>query len=148
MADRLRGGRLQDLLTRRPDRETGRAAPPPPARGRRSASAVQARVVRFDRSPCGTGTSARMALPHARGLPTTGQGVVHGSFIGSRSTGRYQAAPARCHSLLPGRVHRVNPAEGPVRRAHRPIGVRPAVPLCPAAARRTGPQHAETHQGG
>ncbi|WP_179887844.1 proline racemase family protein, partial [Streptomyces sp. b94] len=42
----------------------------------------------FDRSPCGTGTSARMAQLHARGLLKTGQDFVNESFIGSRFTGR------------------------------------------------------------
>ncbi|MEE1736872.1 proline racemase family protein [Streptomyces sp. BE147] len=42
----------------------------------------------FDRSPCGTGTSARMAQLHARGLLTTGRDIVNESFIGSRFTGR------------------------------------------------------------
>lgn len=42
----------------------------------------------FDRSPCGTGTSARMAELHARGLLALGQDFVNESFIGSRFTGR------------------------------------------------------------
>ncbi|MFD0425121.1 proline racemase family protein [Streptomyces parvus] len=42
----------------------------------------------FDRSPCGTGTSARMAQLHSRGLLKTGQDFVNESFIGSRFTGR------------------------------------------------------------
>ncbi|MEU5153649.1 proline racemase family protein [Glycomyces sp. NPDC021274] len=42
----------------------------------------------FDRSPCGTGTSARMAQLHARGLLGLGQDFVNESFIGSRFTGR------------------------------------------------------------
>ncbi|URM93159.1 proline racemase family protein [Actinomadura madurae] len=42
----------------------------------------------FDRSPCGTGTSARMAQLHARGeLPLHTQ-FVNESFIGTRFTGR------------------------------------------------------------
>ncbi|MFG3342196.1 proline racemase family protein [Glycomyces sp. NPDC048151] len=42
----------------------------------------------FDRSPCGTGTSARMAQLHARGLLGLGDEFVNESFIGSRFTGR------------------------------------------------------------
>jgi proline racemase len=43
---------------------------------------------RSDRSPTGTGTSARMAVLHARGLLAVGQGLVHESIIGSRFYGR------------------------------------------------------------
>jgi proline racemase len=43
---------------------------------------------RADRSPTGTGTSARMAVLHARGLLKTGQGLTHTSIIGSRFVGR------------------------------------------------------------
>lgn len=39
---------------------------------------------RCDRSPCGTGTSARLAQLHARGLIEVGQPFVHTSIIGSR----------------------------------------------------------------
>jgi proline racemase len=42
----------------------------------------------FDRSPCGTGTSARMAQLHARGELGLGQDFVNESFIGTRFTGR------------------------------------------------------------
>ncbi|HEX2142876.1 MAG TPA: proline racemase family protein [Glycomyces sp.] len=42
----------------------------------------------FDRSPCGTGTSARMAQLHARGELELGRDFVNESFIGSRFTGR------------------------------------------------------------
>ena len=42
----------------------------------------------FDRSPCGTGTSARMAELWARGELALGQDFVSESFIGSRFTGR------------------------------------------------------------
>ncbi|MET8679121.1 proline racemase family protein [Streptomyces sp. NPDC004647] len=42
----------------------------------------------FDRSPCGTGTSARMAQLHARGELPLHQDFVNGSFIGTRFTGR------------------------------------------------------------
>ena len=42
----------------------------------------------FDRSPCGTGTSARMAQLHTRGELAVGDEFVNESFIGSRFTGR------------------------------------------------------------
>ncbi|MET9276165.1 proline racemase family protein [Kribbella sp. NPDC003557] len=42
----------------------------------------------FDRSPCGTGTSARMAQLHARGELALGADFVNESFIGTRFTGR------------------------------------------------------------
>jgi len=42
----------------------------------------------FDRSPCGTGTSARMAQLHARGLLEVGADFVNESFIGSQFVGR------------------------------------------------------------
>lgn len=43
---------------------------------------------RSDRSPTGTGTSARMAVLHARGLLRAGEGMIHESLIGSRFHGR------------------------------------------------------------
>ncbi|GEB52543.1 proline racemase family protein [Streptomyces cacaoi] len=45
----------------------------------------------FDRSPCGTGTSARMAQLHARGELPLDTGFVNESFIGTRFTGRLTA---------------------------------------------------------
>ncbi|HEY0804798.1 MAG TPA: proline racemase family protein, partial [Pseudonocardiaceae bacterium] len=42
----------------------------------------------FDRSPCGTGTSARMAQLHARGELNLDQEFVNESFIGTRFIGR------------------------------------------------------------
>ena len=42
----------------------------------------------FDRSPCGTGTSARMAQLHARGLMGVGDEFINESFIGTRFIGR------------------------------------------------------------
>lgn len=42
----------------------------------------------YDRSPCGTGTSARMAELWARGELAVGEDFVNESFIGSRFTGR------------------------------------------------------------
>jgi 4-hydroxyproline epimerase len=45
----------------------------------------------IDRSPCGTGTSARMAQLHAKGRLKTGDSFVHESIIGSLFTGRVEA---------------------------------------------------------
>lgn len=42
----------------------------------------------FDRSPCGTGTCARMAQLHARGQLAVHDEFVNESFIGTRFTGR------------------------------------------------------------
>jgi len=44
-----------------------------------------------DRSPCGTGTSARMAQLAARGELSPGEVYVHESYIGSQFTGRIEA---------------------------------------------------------
>jgi 4-hydroxyproline epimerase len=45
----------------------------------------------IDRSPCGTGTSARMAQLAARGEMGEGDSFVHESYIGSQFTGRIEA---------------------------------------------------------
>ena len=44
----------------------------------------------IDRSPCGTGTSARMAQWHAKGLLGKGGSFVHESIIGSLFKGRVE----------------------------------------------------------
>ena len=46
----------------------------------------------IDRSPCGTGTSARMAQLYARGQLKVGDRFVHESIIGSQFTGVVEAA--------------------------------------------------------
>jgi 4-hydroxyproline epimerase len=45
----------------------------------------------IDRSPCGTGTSARLAHLHAKGKLKVGDTFVHESYILSRFTGRIEA---------------------------------------------------------
>jgi 4-hydroxyproline epimerase len=45
----------------------------------------------IDRSPCGTGTSARLAHLHATGRLEPGRPFVHESYIGSRFVGRIEA---------------------------------------------------------
>ena len=54
--------------------------------GTRNATAIEPGWL--DRSPCGTGTSARMAQRHARGELTLGDDFVNESVIGTRFTGR------------------------------------------------------------
>ncbi len=44
----------------------------------------------IDRSPCGTGTSARMAQWYAKGLLKAGDEFIHESFIGSKFIGRIE----------------------------------------------------------
>ncbi|MEJ2902507.1 4-hydroxyproline epimerase [Pedobacter panaciterrae] len=44
----------------------------------------------IDRSPCGTGTSARMAQWHAKGKLKKGDVFIHESIIGSKFTGRIE----------------------------------------------------------
>jgi 4-hydroxyproline epimerase len=44
----------------------------------------------IDRSPCGTGTSARMAQWYAKGKLKKGQEFIHESFIGSKFIGRIE----------------------------------------------------------
>jgi proline racemase len=59
--------------------------------GRDGADAVAATSIHpgwLDRSPCGTGTSARMAQLHARGELALEQPFVNQSVIGTRFTGR------------------------------------------------------------
>jgi 4-hydroxyproline epimerase len=45
----------------------------------------------IDRSPCGTGTSARLAHLHAKGRLKPGENFIHESYIGSRFLGRVEA---------------------------------------------------------
>ena len=62
--------------------------------GRDGADAVAATSIHpgwLDRSPCGTGTSARMAQLHARGELALDQPFVNESVIGTRFTGRLVA---------------------------------------------------------
>ena len=45
----------------------------------------------IDRSPCGTGTSARMAQLHAKGLLQQGEAFIHESIIGSQFIGKVES---------------------------------------------------------
>ena len=44
----------------------------------------------IDRSPCGTGTSARLAQLHSKGKLKVGEDFIHESFIGSKFIGRVE----------------------------------------------------------
>jgi len=57
----------------------------------------------IDRSPCGTGTSARMAQLAARGKLKVGDRFVHESYIGSRFVGRVEAGAklAKHDAIIP-----------------------------------------------
>jgi proline racemase len=62
--------------------------------GRDGADAIAATSIHpgwLDRSPCGTGTSARLAQLHARGELAVGAPFVNQSVIGTRFTGRVVA---------------------------------------------------------
>lgn len=59
----------------------------------RSMNAVIVSPGRLDRSPCGTGTSARLALLHARGELKAGQLFRHESIIGSQFDARIEGTP-------------------------------------------------------
>ncbi|MGE3194195.1 MAG: proline racemase family protein [Microbacteriaceae bacterium] len=55
--------------------------------GLHARNAVVVRPGRLDRSACGTGTSARLAVLHARGEIAVGEPLVHESVLGSQYTG-------------------------------------------------------------
>jgi proline racemase len=59
--------------------------------GSKSRNAVIVSPGRIDRSPCGTGTSARLAVLHAKGRIRAGEGFTHCSIIGSEFEGRVEA---------------------------------------------------------
>ncbi|MGL4284766.1 MAG: 4-hydroxyproline epimerase [Phreatobacter sp.] len=57
----------------------------------------------IDRSPCGTGTSARVAQLAATGRLAEGEAFVHESIIGSKFTGRIEgrARAGDCEAIIP-----------------------------------------------
>ncbi|MET9955120.1 proline racemase family protein [Streptomyces sp. NPDC006339] len=90
---------LMDAVNKGPDRPVHPADPAqaglkhvylaaPGSDARRSRHAMAIHPGWFDRSPCGTGTSARMAQLHARGLLPLDTDFVNESFIGTEFTGR------------------------------------------------------------
>lgn len=73
-------------------------------------NAVVVSPLGLDRSPCGTGTSARMASLHARGQLQVGQPFSHESILGTVFTGRLVGTTrvGDCPAVLPevtGRAH-------------------------------------------
>lgn len=60
-------------------------------RGKVSKNGVIVSPGRLDRSPCGTGTSARLAVLHARGQIAEGETFIHQSIIGTEFTGTVTA---------------------------------------------------------
>jgi len=64
----------------------------PQSRGAHARNAVFYGDKAIDRSPCGTGTSARMAQWAARGDLNVGDDFIHESIIGSLFNGRVEAA--------------------------------------------------------
>ena len=63
---------------------------PPQSPGSTARNAVFYGDKAIDRSPCGTGTSARMAQWHAKGKLGPGDLFIHESIIGSQFTGRIE----------------------------------------------------------
>ncbi len=61
----------------------------------------------IDRSPCGTGTSARLAQWHAKGKLKSGEAFIHESIIGSKFIGRVEE-----ETLLNGKPAIVPSVEG------------------------------------
>jgi 4-hydroxyproline epimerase len=57
----------------------------------------------IDRSPCGTGTCARLAQLVANGILTVGDTFVHESIIGSMFTGRVEGETTvgSMHAIIP-----------------------------------------------
>ena len=99
-----------------------------PCSGTNGADARNATAIHpgwLDRSPCGTGTSARMAALHARGELALGQEFVNESIIGSRFTGRLvEEVDRRRHTRggARGQWPRLDHRDGPVpARSDRPL---------------------------
>ncbi|WP_085656466.1 4-hydroxyproline epimerase [Pseudomonas sp. B11(2017)] len=59
----------------------------------------------YDRSPCGTGTSAKLACLAADGKLAPGQRWVQASVTGSRFEGRYEWEGERIRPAITGRAH-------------------------------------------
>jgi proline racemase len=61
---------------------------PPKGEGANARNVVVFGQGQIDRSPCGTGTCAKMALLHSEGKLRIGEKFVHESILGTRFTGR------------------------------------------------------------
>ena len=55
----------------------------------------------YDRSPCGTGTSARLACLAADGRLAEGEALVQESIVGSRFIGRYRWTDRGAGKIIP-----------------------------------------------
>jgi proline racemase len=62
----------------------------PAGNGKTARNAVIVSPGRIDRSPCGTGTSSRLAVLHDRGEITVGETLDHVSIIGTHFLGRVE----------------------------------------------------------
>ena len=65
-----------------------------PAGGKTARNAVIVSPGRIDRSPCGTGTCARLTVLHAKGMIATGEVLDHVSIIDSHFAGRVEEVTA------------------------------------------------------
>ena len=74
---------------------------PPRAKDANSQNFVLCPGKAYDRSPCGTGTSARLACLAADGRLTEGEALVQESVIGSRFIGRYRWLDRAAGKIIP-----------------------------------------------
>lgn len=74
---------------------------PPGAAGAGSKNFVQCPGKAYDRSPCGTGTSAKLACLAADGKLAEGAEWIQESIIGSRFTGKFQWLDRAAGKVLP-----------------------------------------------
>lgn len=74
---------------------------PPSVPGAHSRNFVQCPGKAYDRSPCGTGTSAKLACLAADGLLAEGSAYVQESIIGSVFTGRFQWLDRGAAKIVP-----------------------------------------------
>ncbi len=76
------------------------------ANGKTARNTVVISPGRLDRSPCGTGTSARLALLHARGEIAPGEVLDHVSIIGSHFLGTVEEVTKAGH--VPAVINRIS----------------------------------------
>ncbi len=74
---------------------------PSPSSGAHSRNFVLCPGKAYDRSPCGTSTSARLACLAADGLLAQGEPMVQESIVGSRFTGSYHWADRAAGTVIP-----------------------------------------------
>jgi len=74
---------------------------PPQAPGAHSRNFVLCPGKAYDRSPCGTGTSAKLACLAADGKLREGEPWIQESILGSTFTGRYRRDPSDAARILP-----------------------------------------------